>query len=99
MNYIRSHCAALVLALSLLTLPAVVQAQFNYSDNGDGTATITGYTGLGGDVTIPSTIDGLLVAAIGDRAFEYCTSLTNITIPASVTSIEHTRSNRPSPYA
>jgi len=27
-----------------LTLPAGVQAQFNYTDNNEGTATITGYT-------------------------------------------------------
>jgi hypothetical protein len=32
-------------------LPAAVQAQFSYMNNGDGTATITGYTGAGGAVT------------------------------------------------
>jgi len=69
MKSIQSSFAVLALALQLLTLPAVVQAQFNYSDNGDGTITITRYTGPGGAVTIPSTINGLLVTNIGDWAF------------------------------
>ena len=83
---------AILLLLLLLTLPAVVQAQFNYSDNGDGTATITGYTGPGGDVNIPSTINGLVVTSIGYEAFYNGASpgpgiLTSITIPNTVTSI------------
>src|SRR5262245_32434219 len=45
----------LLLLLLLLTLPAAVQAQFNYTTN-DGTITITGYTGPGGAVVIPDTI-------------------------------------------
>ena len=67
---------------------SVVQAQdYAYTDNGDGTCTITGYTGPGGTVTIPDTINGLSVTSIGWSAFYYCTSLTSVTIPASVTSI------------
>jgi hypothetical protein len=72
-------------ALLLLALPAVVQAQFLYTTN-NGTITITGYTGPGGAVTIPDTINGLSVTSVGDFAFAY-TSLTNVTIPDSVTSI------------
>ncbi len=80
------------LLLLLLSLPPVVQAQFNYTDNGDGTATITGYTGGGGDVYIPSTINGLLVTSIGDEAFynggrPQPYTLNSVTIPDSVTSI------------
>ena len=40
--------------------------EFNYTTN-NGTITITGYTGPGGAVTIPSTINGLPVTSIGDR--------------------------------
>ena len=40
-----------------------------------------------GDITIPSTLGGYPVTTIGDRAFEYCYSLTSVTIPNSVTSI------------
>ena len=71
----------------LLALPAAVQAQFAFMTNTDNTITITGYTGPGGDVTIPDTINGLLVTRIGTGAFEPCTGLVDITIPNSVTSI------------
>ena len=73
------------LAAMLLMLPAIVQAQFNYITN-NGTITITGYTGSGGAASIPTTINGLPVTSIGNSAFAEC-SLTNITIPNSVTSI------------
>ena len=69
----------------LLTLPAAVQAQFIYTTN-NGTITITGYTGPGGAVTIPSTTNGLPVTSIGDYAFS-ATSLTSVTIANNVTSI------------
>jgi len=52
----------------------------------NGTVTITGYTGRGRDVTIPSTINGLPVTTIGDGAFNDW-SLTSVVIPNSVTSI------------
>src|SRR5258705_489924 len=75
-----------VLLLLLLTLPAVVQAQFNYmTDNG--TITITGYTGPGGAVTIPDTINGLPVTSIGDVAFLQRTNLTSVTIGSNITNI------------
>jgi hypothetical protein len=84
--------AGILLLLLLLIFPPVVQAQFNYTNNGDATATITGYTGPGGDVSIPSTINGLSVTSIGYEAFYngYANlpyRLTSITIPDSVTSI------------
>jgi len=81
-----SSSLALLLPLLLLTLPAAVQAQFTYTTN-NGAITITGYTGPGGAVTIPSTINGLPVTGIGDSAFEGCTSLISVTVPRSVTSI------------
>src|SRR5512145_1057958 len=80
LNYFR------MMLLLLLTLPAVVQAQFNYTTDG-GTITITGYTGPGGAVVIPATINGLPVRRIGDNAFAYENSLSSVTIPSSVTSI------------
>jgi hypothetical protein len=56
----------------------------------DGTnITITGYSGPGGAVTIPSTLPGVggTVTGIGDDAFQSCTGLTSVTIPNSLTSI------------
>ena len=69
-----------------LLLPAPAQAQYNYTTN-KGAITITKYTGTGGAVTIPGTINGLPVTSIGNYAFWGCTSLTRITIPNSVISI------------
>src|SRR5688572_30005781 len=72
--------------LHVLILPAVAQAQFSYTTI-NGTITITGYTGPGGAVAIPDTINGLPVTSIGDYAFTQRTSLTSVTIPDSVTTI------------
>jgi hypothetical protein len=77
--------AALGLAITHLN-PGEAQAQFAYTTNNGG-ITITGYTGPGGDVSIPDKINGLPVTCIGDSAFYCCTNLTSVTIPDSVTSI------------
>jgi BspA type Leucine rich repeat region (6 copies) len=73
-------------ALLLLTLPAVAQAQFNYVTNA-GSISITGYTGPGGGVIIPTNINGLPVTVISPHAFQDVTNMTIIAIPESVTNI------------
>ena len=70
----------------LATTVAVQADNFYYAINSDNTITITRYAGPGGSVVIPSTIDGYSVTSI-EGAFRDCTSLTSVTIPASVTSI------------
>jgi hypothetical protein len=78
---------AVLLGLLLLAAPVAVQAQFTYITNSDGISiTITGYTGPGGAMTIPTSINGLTVSDIGTNAFE-STGLTSVTIPNSVTNI------------
>jgi hypothetical protein len=73
----RRHCLT---AFLLLLLTAEGKAlDFTYT-NTNGTITITGYTGPGGNVTIPSTIAGLPVIDIGAEAFASCGSLTNVII-------------------
>jgi BspA type Leucine rich repeat region (6 copies) len=72
--------------LLLAVLPAAVQGQFTYSTN-RGTLTITGYTGVAGVLSIPSTINGLSVTSIGDAAFETNTSVTGVTMPDSITDV------------
>ena len=74
----------LLYVVLLLTLPAVVNAQFTFTTN-NGAITITGYTGMDGNVVIPDTINGYPVTSIG--GFYSYTSLTNVTIPDSVTNI------------
>lgn len=76
-----------LLVLVLLATCALGRAQFSYVTNTDNTITITGYTGAGGDITVPDTINGLSVTAIADGAFDYSVTQTNITIPETVTNI------------
>ncbi len=50
-------------------------------------AVVVNYIGNGEDVSIPATLDGYPVTAIGERAFHKCTGLTSVVIPDRVTSI------------
>jgi len=83
----KTRIQKLLVGAALGGAATLAQAQFNYTNNGNGTCTITGYTGPGGAVTIPNSIGGLIVVSIGDRAFENNSSLTSVTIPSSVTNI------------
>jgi hypothetical protein len=70
--------------LVLLCLSGVAKADFTFDS---ATGTITGYTGAGGAVVIPASIDGTPVTAIGENAFNRVYTITSVTIPNSVTSI------------
>ena len=80
-----------VIIVSLL-FPAIAFADtdgvYTWTDNGNGTCTITEYTGPGGVVAIPDMLGGLTVTTIGDSAFSWCSGLIVLTIPDSVTTIE-----------
>src|ERR1035438_5972457 len=80
----RSRQSLLPLLL-LFTLPAVVQAQFQFITN-NGVITITKYTGSGGAVIIPSMTNGYPVACIQGYALSNC-PFTSVWIPNSVTNI------------
>ena len=54
----------------------------------NGVATITKFTGSQTDISIPASIAGYPVVAIGDSAFEKCTKLKSVAIPTGVTAIE-----------
>jgi hypothetical protein len=69
--------------VSLNPAPSV---PFTYSIENE-EVTITEYTGTGGAVVIPATIDGNSVTQIGNAAFKEKTSITAITFPDSVTTI------------
>jgi hypothetical protein len=75
----------LILACVMLR-PAGTHAQYEYSIE-DGLVTINKYTGPGGDVVIPDTIEGMSVTAIGNWAFAGCATLTSAVLPANLTSI------------
>jgi hypothetical protein len=86
----------LVAALFAVAVPtshlfALTSGDWSYSLNSADKATITGYSGPGGAVTIPSELDGKIVETIGGNwppIFGYGnTSVTSVNIPDSVTSI------------
>jgi hypothetical protein len=84
-----------LLVFCLLATALTVKAgDFTWTTNSDNTLTITGYTGPGGAVVIPSAIEGRTVTSIGEFAFgtgswRYSeTNLISVTIPDSVTNIE-----------
>jgi hypothetical protein len=82
----KTQIRTFLIALLLLASPIAGQAQYICTTN-NGAITITGYTGPGGAVVIPATINGFPVISIGDYAFSDIYNLTSVTIPNSVTSI------------
>ena len=69
-----------------LILNATLHAQFT-KEIAHGQIKIKGYTGSDESLTIPATIDGVPVTAVGEHAFANCTRLTNLTVSAGVVSI------------
>ena len=63
------------------------ESAFTYRDNGDGTCTVTGYTGEDLAIAFPETLGGLSVTVLGESAFQF-TKLTAVAIPDTVAVIE-----------
>ena len=60
-----------------------------YGKNEEGTAvTLCTYVSAPAELTLPDTVGGLSLTAIGPMAFQKNTTLTSVTLPASVTTIE-----------
>lgn len=84
--------AAVLLACAVLACPAAALAATTSPDgyvyeNELGSAVITGYTGPGGNLEIPSTLGALPVTQVADGAFEHAFSITAVAVPEGVTSI------------
>src|SRR5215831_18251921 len=75
-----------VFLLGAAIIPAVVNAQFAFTTNNDGSLNIAGFAGSG-VVIIPSMTNGLQVTTIGTSAFQNLNGLTAVTIPDTITSI------------
>ena len=67
---------------------AVNGAVYSYTgwDSPEMTITITGVSGVSGSLTIPDSIDGYMVTAIGNKAF-YGRDISSVVIPDTVTGI------------
>ena len=75
------------LSIGTNTAVAAQDGDYTYTLSGiPQVATVTGFTGAGGAITIPSTLGGYATVAIGDFAFSYST-MTSVVIPNSVTTI------------
>ena len=77
---------AVICLLSVIPAKAAQSGDFTYTATGP-VASVAGYTGAGGVVTIPKTIKGLSVSSVGQNALQNKTSLTSVTSPNSVISI------------
>jgi uncharacterized protein YjdB len=97
MKKILSVILALIFVLSMVPLQVIIASanqagDFTYSiDPASSTATITRYTGYGGDVTVPDSFTYNMVtykiATIYDTAFSGCTGVTSVKISDNVTAI------------
>lgn len=96
MRLAKSFVALSILLLKFMVFPAQAidgyQETWTYGDflchyDVHFDVTIVDYTGSDSVLIIPDTINSMPVIAIGNEAFENCTSLTSVTIPDSVRSI------------
>ena len=86
---LRILSALLALAMLLALVPTAAFAAgddgytLRYRNNGDGTVTVIGYTGIiNGAVTIPAEVDRKTVADVGMQAFANCDTLKKLTVAA-----------------
>lgn len=66
---------------------AAQEVEWEYEISQGDYAIVTGATPAEGDLEIPSELGGVPVREIADSAFAWCSSLTRVTIPSSVTRI------------
>lgn len=91
MFFIASIISAAFLVTTSNDTVAEIYGDYIFFIDAQGNATITGYSGPGGDIAIPAKmLNGTVeypTVGIGVGAFYECTSLTAITIPDSITTI------------
>ncbi len=80
---------ALLLLFSALSADALTDTATGLVyEKASGEATVTGYTGAGGHVAIPATLDGYSVTVVGVLAFNNKDTITSVAIPDSVRLID-----------
>lgn len=94
MKKILSIFISAVLFLSVFSFSAFSLESGDYSyiiENGK--AVITGYSGKGTSLSVPSVIDGYSVYAIGDSAFESNKNLVSVTLPEGLCEVRQNAFN------
>ncbi len=96
MKKLFTLCILTFLSIKTFTYAVKIDGIYYNLDNDTKTASVTYYSNFGyykGDIAIPSSIiySGItyLVNSIGDNAFRDCGGLTSVSIPNSVTIIDH----------
>lgn len=88
LGMILIFCLSTPLFSGVIPAFAATSGDYEYSVNTDQlSCTITKYIGSGGEVDIPSALDGYTVTAIGNRAFKDVKTISKIIIPNSVITI------------
>lgn len=82
----RRYVLSLIGVILVSAPPGSMAGDFSCQTNGS-TVLVTGYSGSGGDITIPGIIDTLPVTGIGDSVFNSSVSLTSVIMPDSITNI------------
>lgn len=82
-------CVVCLLFCVLLPFTVLASGEFSYILNVDGRAVITGYSGSGGEVTVPWQIDKHLVVEIGTEAFAGQDGIRTIILPERVQVIRY----------
>ena len=77
-----------IVLLIVLLLPLCALAEEAPFDFDRDTGVITAYTGEGGDVIVPDTIDGVAVTGIGSKAFSNVKGLTSLTLPDGISMLD-----------
>ncbi|KNY26019.1 leucine-rich repeat protein [Pseudobacteroides cellulosolvens] len=77
---------ASVQSVAYITFSDIITTSDGYTFNTQ-TGMITGYSGNGGDIEIPSQINDIKVIGLDTGAFYNRTNLKNVTIPDSITSL------------
>ena len=82
--------SGITVTTSMTATPVIARTvgDYTYTDNSDGTVTITNYGGSERDLTIPEELDGKTVSAIGYAAFAECRSLESVIVPETVTRLQ-----------
>ncbi len=76
-------CSLFFLSCNGTAQGAVSESDFSINSYG----VITAYSGSGGDINIPSNINGIVVTGIGDSVFANNDTIASVVIPSGVTSI------------
>ena len=82
--------SGITVTTSMTATPVIARTvgDYTYTDNSDGTVTITNYGGSERNLTIPEELDGKTVSAIGYAAFAECRSLESVVVPETVTRLQ-----------